>query len=176
MTTTVVSEKWDAVVRSCHWLVAIGFVMNRFIDEPGETLHIWIGWSVAALVVVRLLWGLLPASGPARLSQFFPWPRAIWVHLQDLRARKPHTKLGHNALAGAIIWCFWLGMLGMAFTGWAIDHTAVDSMGEIHETLANIITALVVLHLLALAFMSWWCRFNYLKTMKPEFHRRNKAE
>ena len=178
-TTTVVSEKWDAVVRSCHWLVAIGFVMNRFIDEPGDTVHVWIGWSVAALVVIRLLWGLLPASGPARLNQFFPWPQAIWAHLQDLRARKPHTKLGHNPLAGAIIWCFWLGMLGMAFTGWAIDHSSLSDswpMEEIHENLANILTVLVVLHLLALGFMSWWCRFNYLKTMKPEFHNRNKVQ
>ena len=49
-------------------------------------------------------------------------------------------------------------------------------MEEIHETLANILTVLVVLHLLALGFMSWWCRFNYLKTMKPEFHNRNKAQ
>lgn len=162
--------RWDLVVRSTHWLVAIGFVTNRFIDEPGETVHVWIGWSIAALVVLRLLWGLLPASGPARLNQFFPWPKAILAHLQDLRARKPHTELGHNPLAGAIIWCFWLGMLGMAGTGWAIDNTEIEIMGELHETLANVITVLVVLHLLALVVMSWWTRFNYLKTMKPEFH------
>ena len=67
----------------------------------------------------------------------------------------------------------------MAFTGWAIDHSSLSDswpMEEIHETLANILTVLVVLHLLALGFMSWWCRFNYLKTMKPEFHNRNKAQ
>ena len=73
----------------------------------------------------------------------------------------------------ASAWC------AMAFTGWAIDHSSLSDswpMEEIHETLANILTVLVVLHLLALGFMSWWCRFNYLKTMKPEFHGRQKPQ
>ena len=87
-TTTVVSEKWDAVVRSTHWLVAIGFVMNRFIDEPGETLHIWIGWTIAALVVVRLLWGLLPASGPAEIEAHLAALRQAGVAVEDLEIRK----------------------------------------------------------------------------------------
>ncbi len=38
---------------------------------------------------------------------------------------------------------------------------------DIHELIANLLTALVVVHILALGFFTHWLRFNYLATMLP---------
>lgn len=162
-------RQWDWLVRICHWLIAIGFIMNRFIDEAGMTLHVWIGYGLAVVVVIRILWGLCPISGPARLDRFFPWPSAIKAHLVELKARQPHTEFGHNPLGALAIWGFWLGMLAMALTGWGIDSEALADypMQDIHEVIANLLTALVILHLAALYFMTKWTRYNYLATMVP---------
>lgn len=161
--------RWDPVVRCCHWLVAVGFLTNRLLTEPGSTVHQWVGFTVAGLVVIRLLWGLLPWSGPAQLKRFLPWPSAIKAHLHEVRERKVHHGVAHNPLAGLAFFAFWGGMLGLAFTGWGMDTDWGMSfpLQDIHELIANLLTALVVVHILALGFFTHWLRFNYLATMLP---------
>jgi len=33
----------DPLVRSCHWLLALAFFANHFVNEEGETWHRWLG-------------------------------------------------------------------------------------------------------------------------------------
>ncbi|MGL5799116.1 MAG: cytochrome b/b6 domain-containing protein, partial [Plesiomonas sp.] len=89
------ADRWDAVVIATHWLVAGGFVCNRLLNEAGGVWHERIGLTVAGLVLLRLLWGLTLARGPARLSQFLPsWTR-VRHHVAQIRSGELPNQLEH---------------------------------------------------------------------------------
>ena len=46
-------EVWDLFVRVFHWTVAIGFFVAYFTEDGPITLHVWAGYLVGALVVLR---------------------------------------------------------------------------------------------------------------------------
>ena len=76
-------EVWDLFVRVFHWTVAIGFFVAYFTEDGPITLHVWAGYLVGALVVLRVVWGFL---GPqhARFSDFV-WPAGVVLrYLRDL--------------------------------------------------------------------------------------------
>ena len=50
---------WDIFVRSSHWAVALGFFVAYLTEDDLITLHVWAGYLVGALVVLRLLWGFV---------------------------------------------------------------------------------------------------------------------
>ena len=66
---------WDPLVRVFHWLLVLGFAANATVVEDDSKLHTWIGYGVVALVLIRILWGLVGtryarfSSFPASLSQ-----------------------------------------------------------------------------------------------------------
>ena len=63
---------WDWLVRLSHWSVAILFSLNYFFIPPEEYTHVQIGYAVATLVVLRILWGFTFARGANRISSFVP--------------------------------------------------------------------------------------------------------
>lgn len=162
-------DRWDAVVIATHWLVAGGFLCNRLLNEAGGSWHERIGLGVAALVVLRLLWGSTLARGPARLSQFLPsWTR-VRHHLAHIRSGELPTELEHNPLGALAIWLFWLGLLAVAFTGWGQDAAWGDAwpLAEIHVWLVDGLTVLVLVHVLAVVLMSRRMGQNLLHRMLP---------
>lgn len=60
---------WDLFVRIFHWTVAIGFFVAYFSEDGPMTLHVWAGYVVGALVVLRILWGFVGPKN-ARFSDF----------------------------------------------------------------------------------------------------------
>ena len=70
----------DAATRMLHWLMALSFT-GAYITADGERwrlVHVTLGYTLAGLLVARVLWGLF---GPrqVRLS-------ALWRKLQGLPA------------------------------------------------------------------------------------------
>ena len=62
---------WDLPVRIFHWLLALSFA-GAFLTAESERwrlVHVTLGYTVAGLVVFRLLWGVL-GSRHARFSSF----------------------------------------------------------------------------------------------------------
>jgi cytochrome b len=49
---------WDVFVRLFHWSVAVGFFVAYF-SEDALTLHVWAGYVVGAMVVLRIVWGFI---------------------------------------------------------------------------------------------------------------------
>ena len=72
---------WDVFVRLFHWSVAVGFFVAYF-SEDALTLHVWAGYVVGALVVLRIVWGFI---GPehARFSSFIYAPGTVLRYLWD---------------------------------------------------------------------------------------------
>ncbi len=58
-------QVWDLFVRASHWLIAVGFFVAYFTEEDAMTVHAWAGYLVGALLVLRIVWGLV---GPPATS------------------------------------------------------------------------------------------------------------
>jgi cytochrome b len=180
-TTTPARRRWDPIVRITHWSIALAVLANALVTEEGSGPHIWVGYGLAAILGLRLLWGLVgPAE--ARFAAFWPSPRKALAHLRDIRAGTvtPHTS--HNPLGALMVYAIWGCLLTIIATGitmagpppWdgaereeehrsiAVSGESHDEegeeegeeglLGEIHETAANLLYLLILLHLAGVIF------------------------
>src|SRR6185369_15664720 len=97
---------WDPFIRVFHWsllaAIAVALVTSLVLPPTYVTLHIISGTSACALIVARLVWGVLgPAD--ARFSTFVRGPREVLEHVRELREGRAPRHLGHNPLGGAMI-------------------------------------------------------------------------
>ena len=56
------SEKvyvWDRFVRLFHWSLVALFAVSYMSAEEIEWLHVYSGYTIATLVVLRLIWGVI---------------------------------------------------------------------------------------------------------------------
>jgi cytochrome b len=157
---------WDPLLRSIHWLLAASFLANYWLVEGGEDLHQWLGYGIAGLLLLRLIWGFV---GPhnARFSSFFPTLPRLRQHWQSLRQRD-YCHEGHNPL-GACMILFLLSMLMVtAVSGWMQEldrFWGEDWVQDLHEISASVVMVAVVLHVLAVLFMSWLMHRPLLRAM-----------
>jgi cytochrome b len=180
-TTTPARRRWDPIVRITHWSIALAVLANALVTEEGSGPHIWVGYGLAAILGLRLLWGLVgPAE--ARFVAFWPSPRKALAHLRDIRAGTvvPHTS--HNPLGALMVYAIWGCLLTIIATGIAMagpppwdsaereeEHRSIAVSGEshdeaseeegeeglleeIHETAANLLYLLILLHLAGVIF------------------------
>ncbi|WP_422061496.1 cytochrome b/b6 domain-containing protein [Sphingopyxis sp.] len=104
-------RSWDPVVKITHWSIVIAILANALVTEEGSGAHIWVGYALAAILALRLLWGLIgPAE--ARFSAFPPSPRRALDHLRDIRAGKKQIHRSHNPLGALMVYAIW-SMLGV---------------------------------------------------------------
>ncbi len=154
---------WDGWVRLVHWslLLLIGF--SWWSAETGRLeWHMRSGFAVLALLVFRLLWGLV-GSDTARFSQFLRSPMAAIAHLRHLRRREPDAELGHNAAGGWMVLALLALLLAQVGTGlFANDQiftqgplakyvsgSLSDWLTGWHHRLFRLIQIAVVLHVAA---------------------------
>lgn len=154
---------WDPVVRLFHVSIAGVFIANYFFNEAGDDWHVWLGYYAVAWVVVRVVWGFVGPDS-ARWSDFWPTPARLRAHVCSLISRQPVHRLGHSPL-GALVMILMMALtLGMGLTGFLMQEVDVlwgaDWPLQIHETLANTLCALVVLHMAAALFESFQVRDN----------------
>ncbi|MBW8295685.1 cytochrome b/b6 domain-containing protein [Sphingopyxis sp.] len=104
-------RSWDPVVKVTHWSIVTTILANALITEEGSGAHIWVGYALAAILALRLLWGLIgPAE--ARLSAFPPSPRRALAHLRDIRTGRKEVHRSHNPLGALMVYAIW-SMLGV---------------------------------------------------------------
>jgi len=181
---------WDALVRVFHWSLATFFLLAYFFIFDRLKLHAHIGYSVALLIIFRLLWGVI-GSHYARFKEFVTSPRETLSYLMNMgraakeRAAKersgsttPHY-LGHNPAGAAMIIALLLLIFCTALSG--IILYAIEGSGplsgtlvanwpggvivEIHEWSADLSLALVVLHVLGVLYSSYIDKENLVKAM-----------
>ena len=159
---------WDILVRFTHWTVAAGIIANLLFTEDGSDLHVYVGYTVVGLVVLRLLWGLV-GTRYARFTNFFPTPTRLKAHLSNLSIRRVDEQhLGHNPLAAIMMLSLWAVIIGLGITGYLMESEIIgnkDLLEEAHELLANSLYLLVPLHIIAAIAMSYWQRQNLIKSM-----------
>lgn len=179
---------WDPLVRLCHWLLATVVLVDWFTDEP-RWMHVWLGYTAATLVVLRVIWGFI-GSENARFTSFVRGPRLILDYFAGLIRFSSKRYLGHSPAGGAMI----IALLGMiaatAVTGMAnlaqdqgegplagviakVERPApipgqkrpALTSKQVHETVANITLVLVILHICGVALASFAHRENLVRAM-----------
>ncbi len=170
---------WDLPLRLFHWalvlLLAVAFVTQQIGGNAMEW-HFRAGYAVLALLAFRTLWGLV---GPryARFSSFLYGPSTIVGYL---RGTKLKYRLGHNPLGSLSVFALLAGSLVQALSGmFANDDIASegplvryiskelsDQITVLHKDLFFwVLVALVVLHLLAIAWYALGKKRNLVKPM-----------
>jgi cytochrome b len=126
---------WDPVVRITHWAVALGVVVNGLLVKPGGTVHVWVGWALAGLLLVRVLWGFV---GPrrARFASFPPDPRATLSHLADLLRGRTGDYPSHNPAGAMMAYALWALIVVTLVTG--LMMTGGDSPVTVAEDKAAV--------------------------------------
>lgn len=200
--TTTPRHRWDPIVRITHWSIALAVLANAVFTEEGSGPHIWVGYGLAAILGLRLLWGLVgPAE--ARFSGFRPSPGKAIAHLRDIRAGRATHHSSHNPLGALMVYAIWGCLLTIIATGIAMaglppwggtkgeaEHRSIATaaqdhdeegddegegegegeegpLGEIHETAANLLYLLILLHLAGVIFETRRSGKQVLMAMAP---------
>lgn len=117
---------WDPVVRIGHWLVVLGFFAAYLTEDDLLEVHVWAGYLVGAIVIVRVAWGFI---GPthARFSDFVHGPGEVWRYFRGLITRRSKRYLGHSPAGGAMVIALLLSLAATVATGlplYAIEESA----------------------------------------------------
>jgi len=200
MTNETISRRgWDPVVKLTHWSIVLAVLANAIVTEEGSSAHIWVGYALAAILGLRLLWGLIgPAE--ARFTAFPPSPARAFAHVREIRQNRRSQHSSHNPLGALMVYAIWSCLLviiatGIAMAGLPLSKDGRDDTGhaatnynisingqdiaehgdndgrqklrpsgekgedheegalvEIHETAANVLYFLILLHIAGVIF------------------------
>lgn len=179
---------WDPLVRIFHWSLVVNFFLAFITEDEWLRVHVVAGYTVAALIAFRLLWGLI-GTRYARFTQFVTSPARVLEYLsQMLKLNVPHY-LGHNPAAAAMIVSLLLSIILVSLSGVAIlaaegKGPLADTflaafnahwMEEIHEFFANFTMLLVMLHVAGVVVSSLLEGDNLVKAMITG-HKKNRSE
>lgn len=104
-------RRWDPIVKLTHWGIVVAIIGNALVTEEGSGWHIWVGYGLAALLALRLLWGLIGPS-EARFSAFPPSPSRALAHISEIRRGEIAHHKSHNPLGALMVYAIW-GCLGV---------------------------------------------------------------
>lgn len=152
----------DAATRMLHWLMALSFT-GAYLTADGERwrlVHVSLGYTLAGLVVARLLWGLvgprqvrLPAL--MRKVQGLPaWLKSL-AAVRSAGALQPVWRQGQNLFMGLAV----LLILGLAapltLSGYAVwSDWGGEWLEEIHELMGNATLMVVLAHIGLIVLLS----------------------
>lgn len=185
---------WDPLVRLFHWTLVAAFCVAHFTQgEPFEALqdrmdgewlqivHAWAGYTIAGLLLFRLIWGF---AGPrhARFGDFVRGPGATFAYVKEVLTLRAPRHLGHNPAGGAMIVILLLSLTvtvaaGLALygadksagplAGWlaGTSDSIIDTLEEVHEFFANFTLLLVAGHLVGVIWESLLHRENLARAM-----------
>jgi cytochrome b len=157
---------WDPFVRVFHWALVGCFAIAWISADEWQDLHEITGYVVAALVLLRVLWGL---SGPryARFSQFVRHPGRVLSYLSDIRHGREARYIGHNPAGGMMVVLLLSGLAVLTLTGWLYTDLlwGEEWVEETHEVLANLLLVLVAVHVVGVVLASLRHRESLVKAM-----------
>ena len=171
---------WDVPTRLVHWALAIGIATSWWsVENKQMDIHYWSGLTVLGLLVFRIYWGF---AGPqtARFSHFIKGPAAVLGYIPKLFSKDYRAAFGHNplgalsvvALLVAIIVQVGLGLFATDTDGLFagplnrhIDYDTAKDVTGFHEDFFNVLFALILLHLAAIAFYLVVKRINLISPM-----------
>ena len=158
---------WDAPVRVFHWLMVLSFA-GAYLTAESERwrlLHVTLGYTVAGLVAFRLIWGVM-GTRYARFSSFVRGPKHVARYLGALLRGKPEHHTGHNPAGALAIVALLALALAVTASGWGTyNDMSGEWLEEVHEAAANLMLALVGVHIFAVLLSTWLHKENLVRAM-----------
>ncbi len=154
---------WDPPTRLFHWLLTVLVAVNIYTGLIGGLdemeIHFWSGYSILALIVFRLLWGVI-GSRHSHFVDFVTGPGPIITYVVNLARGRHNPTVSHNPLGALSVLALLLALAVQAGTGlFASDDiftegpladTASDDMvntlTSIHHAGATVLYVLIGLH------------------------------
>ncbi|MBK1689589.1 cytochrome b/b6 domain-containing protein [Rubrivivax gelatinosus] len=147
---------WDLPVRLFHGLIVVCFAGAWLTSESERQalLHETLGYTLAGLIVWRLVWGLV-GTRHARFGDFVTGPGAVLRYLKNVARRTPEHHVGHNpASALAIVVLLVLGLV-LGASGWALQQDlGGEWVEELHELAANVFLLTAIAHVVGVLLAS----------------------
>ena len=160
---------WDLPTRLFHWTLAAATVALVATAKLGGNAMLWherLGYALLALLVFRLLWGVLGGRW-SRFASFVHGPGALMRHLRGRPRPDEHLDAGHSptgalsvlALLALVALQLGTGLISddeIAFTGPLVRFLPGEWVGRAtwyHADVGQyVLYVLVGLHVLAVAF------------------------
>ena len=114
---------WDLPTRLFHWLLlpaVIGLVVTGKIGGNALVWHFRLGLLVGALLVFRLLWGLVGGRW-SRFASFVPTPGRLLRYLRGRPRDGEHLEVGHSPLGALSVLALLAMLLVQVATGLVAD-------------------------------------------------------
>ncbi|MCZ4317034.1 cytochrome b/b6 domain-containing protein [Comamonadaceae bacterium G21597-S1] len=171
---------WDLPTRLFHWLLVaciIGSVVTSQIGGNAMIWHFRFGFSIATLLLFRLVWGVVGGRW-SRFSSFLYAPGTVVRYFRG--EGRPEHGVGHNPLGAASVFAMLVFLIAQVSSGVISDdeiaavgpfalyvsNATVTLATSYHKTYGKFaLIALIVLHLLAIAYYYFAKRNNLVKPM-----------
>ncbi len=170
MATTVRTTRilvWDVPVRAFHWLLVAAFA-GVFLTAESERLrviHLQLGYAMAGLVGLRIVWGFV-GSPYARFASFVAGPSAVWRYLRSVPTATPEHHVGHNPAGAAAMVGLMALTLVAGVTGWlGYEQLVGEWILGVHEAAAGAMMALAGVHVAGVLLASVRHRENLVGAM-----------
>lgn len=172
---------WDIAVRLFHWtllaLMIALVITGKYLDGAIE-LHATLGLITLALVLFRLMWGVV-GSSYARFSQFVRGPGVVISYVRSLLARQFEFVAGHNPLGGWMVMLLLATILLQSLLGlfanddiifdgplaYLVTKDTSDLLTGLHVDLFYVLLVLVALHVAAVIWYKLFKGENLLPAM-----------
>jgi cytochrome b len=171
---------WDPFVRIFHWTLVMLFTLAYVTGEEPLSLHVYAGYAVFGLILLRVLWGLVGTTH-ARFSDFVYRPSRVLAYLKDTLGLRARRYLGHNPAGGAMILLMLVSLLLVSVSGFVVyglekgagplamlggsPESIEGVFEEVHEFFANLTVLLVAVHIAGVVVESLIHRENLVKAM-----------
>lgn len=158
---------WDVAVRLFHWTLVTTVLTAWLTGGSGNRIHEISGSAVAALLVFRLIWGIV-GTRHARFIDFVCRPRTLRSYLRDILSNRAERHVGHNPAGGAMIVAMLTGLAVTVVTGFmqlTNRFYGLEWVEQFHHYAANVFMVLVPLHLAGVIASSWMHRENLVGAM-----------
>lgn len=171
---------WDLPTRLFHWMLAASFAGAYFTSRSEWLLerHTVFGYIALGLVAFRVLWGF-EGNRFARFSEFVKGWGAVKSYIINAARLKPDRYLGHNPAVGWVVIFVLLLTSAICVTG-IITYSGEEGRGAfsglfsfnaamyaavIHDLLADLAVAVIVIHICAALFHDFILKENIIISM-----------
>ncbi len=160
---------WDLPTRLFHWLLVLAVlaqVITGSIGGAALTWHLRIGYCVFALILFRVVWGLVGGHW-SRFASFIYGPASLLRYLRAQPLASDHFHVGHNPLGSASVFAM-LAMLAIQVATGLVADDEIATTGPLNRYVSSafalsatawhkgpgiaLILALVVLHIGAIVY------------------------
>lgn len=173
---------WDLPVRIFHWLLVMALISLWYTSDQDHGFieyHIKLGYFTLALVLFRIIWGVV-GTQYAQFKSFKPSLSELKEYFAQHKTGNIHHSTGHNAAGSWMVVIMLTLLFAQATSGLFINddvfssgpyYGAIGSTSELimkylHHNAFDLIIALSVLHIAAVVY---YLKVKKVDLIKPMF-------